>query len=242
MLDSSKVMLGNKEEYEEFGLYRNITLDYDRILEFCPLYDEIRKQLKKRYFISMSKVQEEFERNYRDTYVYRVLKNNLSESDVLKLMSSSMNYNYLFNKLKFNQVKKEAIKLCDLIDYIGHYPATYPVPTDDEKNLKLEKMLEQYDIMVRYRLGDYNKMQILSDDVFRLIEALKEHLNILSYLDKLLYENNDWMFWNSFYNNKSFEVLDVLPGVDLSVKQEVGESEREEAKKYLRLNYGKDII
>ena len=153
-----------------------------------------------------------------------------------------MNYNYLFNKLKFNQVKKEAIKLCDLIDYIGHYPATYPVPTVDEKNLKLEKMLEQYDIIVRYRLGDYNKMQILSDDVFRLIEALKEHLNILSYLDKLLYENNDWMFWNSFYNNKSLEVLDVLPGVDLSVKQKVGESEREEAKKYLRLNYGKDII
>ena len=139
-------------------------------------------------------------------------------------------------------MKKEAIKLCDLIDYIGHYPATYPVPTVDEKNLKLEKMLEQYDIIVRYRLGDYNKMQILSDDVFRLIEALKEHLNILSYLDKLLYENNDWMFWNSFYNNKSLEVLDVLPGVDLSVKQKVGESEREEAKKYLRLNYGKDII
>jgi len=50
------------------------------------------------------------------------------------------------------------------------------------------------------------------------------------------------MFWNSFYNNKSLEVLDVLPGVDLSVKQKVGESEREEAKKYLRLNYGKDII
>lgn len=242
MLDSNKVMLGNKKEYEEFKRYRNISLDYDRILDFCPLYNEIREELKKRYFISLSKVQKEFEENYRDTYVYRVLKNNHSESDVLKLMSASMNYNYFFNKLKFNQVKKGAIKLCDLIDYIGHYPATYPVPTADEKNLKLEKMLEQYDIIVRYRLGDYNKMQILSDDVFRLIEALKEHLNILSYLDKLLYENNDWMFWNSFYKNNSLEVLDVLPAVDLSIRQKAGESEREQGKKYLRLNYGKDII
>ena len=71
----------------------------------------------------------------------------------------------------FDELVKSSITLCKLIDYIGHYPTTWPVPKEEEKDIEMEKLLEKYDIIVRYHLNDeLVKMQITSNDVARIIQ------------------------------------------------------------------------
>lgn len=137
---------------------------------------------------------------------------------------------------------EKSIELCNLIDYIGHYP----VPREEEKDLPMEALLEKYDIMVRYHdAEDYDKMQIYSDDVVRIVESLEKHISILDAINMQVSEE-DWMLKRDLseakfksYINGLIEDADFFPESNFQKK---GRSKREEGKMYLRKQHGKHII
>ena len=137
-------------------------------------------------------------------------------------------------------------RMCELIDYIGHYPSTWPVPTEQEKNPKMEALMEEYDIIVRYHLDDdLAKMQITSDTVVRIIDKLFENLEKLNDVKSNLL-SNDWLLTVKLNSEKreqlTSEIIQEVEQFPLSDYQKREKSEREEGKKYLKLQYGSNII
>ncbi len=131
----------------------------------------------------------------------------------------------------FKKTNAAAIQLCKLIDYIGHYPTTWPVPKEEEKNPEMEELLEKYDIIIRYHLNDeLDKMQITSDDVVRIIETLKIRMEYVNSIIRITY-NNDWLFTKKGTDeeNKKFfdQVIEDLNWFPLSCYQEKDKSKIE---------------
>lgn len=236
-----------KEKYEEYKKYGNIIVDYDEILSFYPDYYKTKIELENTKFISKEEVDKNFEENYKTSGLYMKLTElAMAEDEIYAFMKYNKDFKYNNLKSIFEKLVSSCIKLCELIDYIGHYPTTYPVPSEEEKNPEMEELLERYDIIVRYHLNDdLDKMQITSSDVVRIIEKLKTNLqNIQTLKDKM--SDGNWMFRRKISEEKSIEItsqiLSEIENFPLSDYQENGKSKREEGKMYLRLQHGKNII
>ncbi len=234
-----------KERYEELKKYGNILLNYDEILLFYPDYFKTKVELENESFISKEQIDDVFEKNYRSSALYNKLVQLATNDEVYEFMKHNKDLKYASLKSIFDKLVQSSINLCELIDYIGHYPTTYPVPNEEEKNPKMEELLEKYDIIVRYYLGDIDKMQITSDDVVRIIDKLHENLEMIN-LVKGIVASNDWLFTRQLSDEeREKDTNDIISGIDsfpLSACQKQNQSSREEDKKYLRLQHGKNII
>ena len=235
-----------RERYKELKEYRNILLNYDEILLFYPDYFKTKVELEKESFISKELVDDAFEKNYRDSALYdKLVQLAMANDEIHDFMKHNKNLKYASLKRVFEKLVQSSIDLCELIDYIGHYPETYPVPEEDEKNPKMEELLEKYDIIVRYYLGDIGDMQITSDDVVRIIDKLNENLEEINAIKEKI-ATNDWLFTRQLSDEeREKDTIEWINNIDyfpLSVYQKQNRSSREEGKQYLRLQHGKNII
>lgn len=235
------------KKYEYYKKDGNIIMDYDEILIFYPDYFKTKNELEQLKFISKEEADEYFENHYKSSILYEKLTAlAMDEDEIYNFMKRNMEFKYSQFSLLFKESVSSVIQLCELIDYIGHYPTTWPVPKEEEKNPKLEWLLEQYDIIVRYYSYDeLDKMQITSDDVVRIIETLKCRLSYVNSVLKITY-NNEWLLTrktseeeNVELINQAFEDIKWFP---LSNYQTENKSKREEGKMYLRLQHGNKII
>lgn len=213
---------------------------------YYPDYFKTKIELENEKFISKLENDILFEENYKNSDLYKKLvKLAMAEDEIYEFMKLNQDSKYNSLKKIYNAAIKSCIDLCELIDYIGHYPTTYPVPTEEEKNVKMEQLLEEYDIMVRYHLGDIDEMQIMSDDVVRIIEKLENNLSIVSTIKQRVKEK-DWRFTRKMSEADRKKCTDSLiyeiNEFPLSFYQKKNQSIREEGKKYLRLQHGKNII
>lgn len=140
---------------------------------------------------------------------------------------------------------KQSIDLCNLIEYIGKYPSTYPVPKNDEKNPEMEELMEKYDIIVRYYMNDdIDKMQLCADDLVRIVDTLninlktiRENINTFNKFDWLLNKKlNDKQYLEKYNIGKT-----CLEFPSSFYQTNYGKSRREEGKKYIRINHGNVI-
>ena len=228
-----------KERYEELKKHRNILLNYDEILLFYPDYFKTKVELENESFISKEQVDDTFEKNYRDSALYdKLVQLAMANDEIHEFMKHNKDLKYVSLKSIFDKLIESSINLCELIDYIGHYPTTYPVPKEEEKNPKMEELFEKYDITVRYYLGDINEMQITSDNVVRIIEKLHENLEMINSIKEIIASNN-WLFTRQLSDEKrEKDTNDIINGIDsfpLSACQKQNQTSREEENKYLRL-------
>lgn len=236
-----------EEKYEEYKKYGNIITDYDEILVFYPDYYKTKVELENTKFIDKYTVDEYFEGNYKDSELYkRLVELNMDEAEIYQYMKENKNIKYVCIKALFVTLVQSTIKLCRLIDYIGHYPTTWPVPKEEEKNPAMERLLEKYDISIRYHLDDeIDKMQITSNDIVRIIDKLNENLDKLDSMKSKL-KTNDWITKRKIPSDKLMEeterLMSEINEFPPSNYQKQGKSKREEGKYYLRLQYGKNII
>ena len=230
--------------YKECGDY---SLNYDEILLFYPDYFKTKVEFEQLNFISKEEAFEYFENHYKDSRLYKKLFYlAMDENDIYQFMKHNMEFKYSQISLLFKKAVKSVIELCELIDYMGHYPKTWPVPKEEEKNKELEKLLEKYDIIIRYYLyDDIDEMQITSDDVVRIIETLKTRIEYVFTITKKT-TNNDWLLERKVSNEKFKEIMNrLIENIEyfpISNYQEKGKSKREEGKMYLRKQHGKNII
>ncbi len=235
-----------KERYEELKQYGNIILNYNEILLFYPDYFKTKVLLENESFVSKEQVDDAFEKNYRSSALYnKLVQLAMANDEIYGFMKHNKDLKYASLKSIFDKLIQSSINLCELVDYIGHYPTTYPVPKEEEKNPKMEELLEKYDITVRYYLGDINEMQITSDDVVRIIDKLHENLEMINSVKGII-ASNDWLFTRQLSDEaREKNTIDIINGIDsfpLSTYQKQNQSSREEGKKYLRLQHGKKII
>ena len=247
MYKTDFILRSIKERYNEYKKYPNILLNYNDILLFFPDYFKVKMELEKEEFVSKEEIDKEFNDNYKNSALYeKLVKLAMAEDEIYEFMNKNKDVKYMDIKNMFDKSVESSISLCELIDYIGHYPTTWPVPNEDEKNPAMEELLEKYDIIVRYHMDDdLDEMQIVSDDVVRIMEKLSENLSIINIVKEKT-NTNEWLFSREMSDEKRQESgLDIISHIEdfpLSYYQIQQKSKREDGKKYLRLQHGKNII
>ena len=247
MYKTDFILRSIKERYNEYKKYPNILLNYNDILLFFPDYFKVKMELEKEEFVSKEEIDKEFNDNYKNSALYeKLVKLAMAEDEIYEFMNKNKDVKYMDIKNMFVKSVESSISLCELIDYIGHYPTTWPVPNEDEKNPAMEELLEKYDIIVRYHMDDdLDEMQIMSDDVVRIMEKLSENLSLINIIKEKT-NTNEWLFSREMSDEKRQESgLDIISHIEdfpLSYYQIQQKSKREEGKKYLRLQHGKNII
>lgn len=236
-----------KKRYEELKKCRNMLLNNDEILLFYPDYFKTKVELENKVFISEEQVDVVFEEKYKDSDFYnKLVQLAMASDEIYEVMKHNKNLKYINLKSVFERLLQSSINLCELIDYIGHYPATYPVPREEEKNVQMEELLKRYDIIVRYYLDDdIDEMQIVSDDVVRIIDKLNENLKAINSIEKEIAAGN-WLFNREASDHElesaANDILNDIDSFPLSVYQKQNQSRVEEGRYYLRLQHGKNII
>ena len=242
MVHSIKIKYDRLKKYGD-----SVLLDYDEILLYYPDYYKVMVNLENEDFILKSIVDKEFENNYKESETYKKLISVNDDEKVHQLMKFNKDLKYKYLRILYNASKESAIRMCKLIDYIGHYPLTYPVPKEEEKDMEMEELFEKYDIIVRYRLDDDLDYPLINFGVVtRIIEKLETNLKDINYI-KDLTSTNEWMFEKK--PKVSIEgqaravrkALDRIESFPLSRAQKEGKSDREEGKMYLKRQHGNKI-
>ena len=227
---------------EDYKRYPNIMINYDDILFLFPDYSKVKIGLENETFLEKKEVDELFVENYKNSVLYKKLVHlAMSKDDIYDFMNHNKDVNYKCLKNVFDKCVESSISLCELIHYIGHYPDTWPFPIEEEKNPKMEKLFEKYDIIVRYYVhDDVDKMQIVSDDVVRILEKLSENLQCINSIKEKV-SNDDWLFTkNKSDKEMQEECLNTIQHIDdfpLSFYQMQRRSRREEEMQYLKLQF-----
>lgn len=227
-----------KEEYESLKGYGNILVPYNKILVYYPDYYKVLKMLESEQFVFKEKIDKEFDNNYKYSGLYnKLVELAMDENEIYEFMKYNKDFKYNYLKKLFDKLRDDCINLCNLIDYIGHYPDTYPEAKDEEKNMDMEKLLEEYDIIVRYYFNDeIDDMQITSDDVVRIIDKLEKELELINSL-KVMISTNDWIFRRKNSDTKLKEqvesAINEIDSFPLSNYQIKGKSKVEEGRMYL---------
>lgn len=149
-----------KERFERYRNCGDYLIDYDEILLYYPDYYKKKIELENEGFVSKEIVDSYFEENYQQSDLYqRLEKLAMDEKKIYIVMKKNKDLKWALLKNVFERYVEKSIELCNLMDYIGHYPDTYPVPREEEKDTAMETLLEKYDIMVRYHASeDLDKM------------------------------------------------------------------------------------
>lgn len=219
-----KIPRSMQERYEELKKHRDLMVNHDDILLICPDYYKMRMELLQEEFKPKEAVDKEFEEYYKNSELYVTIEDH-------NIIARVKDKKYTQLKTIFEAAVRSNINLCELVDYIGHYPNRYPIPNDDEKNPKFERMMEEYDISVRYYLDDdVDYMSISSDDITRIIEKMNTNFSIMDMVKNLTPIENYCS--ESYPNNVSEDYIEVIVKEILafppSKYQEQGKSKREE--------------
>ena len=222
------------------------TYEYKTILQFVPYYEELREYLEKINITDEQEIIKFVKENYKNSIIYKELKeSNIEESIIQKLIVENSIIRYITLVKSLEIMKNSAIECCDIVDYISHYPTTCPAPTEKEKNLYLENLFDQYDIIVRYYFYDnYRTLQIDKNDIVRITTHLKECLDTIKSLKKEI-NSKELYLTNFIEKEEGIKLLEIIQGkakFPLSSYQEKGKSRREEGKMYLRRQFGNKII
>lgn len=229
-----KSMVARFESYKRWG---NELMDYDDILLFYPDYYKTKVELENMKFITKEETDEYFEKNYKNSELYKTLTElAMAEEDIYEFMKHNKDLKYNALKKLFEARVSSSITLCELIDYIGHYPDTFPVPTEEEKNPKMEELFEKYDIVVRYYMhDDIDRMQIVSNDVVRIIEKLQVNLYLINDTLDIHESLEGWLLCRTQSDKELIEMvqqeIESIEKFPLSKYQLEGKSRREEGKK-----------
>lgn len=230
-----------------FRKYRREILNYDTILDYVPYYHEIREYLKNIKFISREEAFKYACDNYKNASFYKYLSDLAMDDEEIEnvvVENALLKYDCLITGTLEYSVK-HAINLCNLIEYIGKYPTTYPVPREDEKNADMEELMEKYDIIVRYYMNDdIDDMQILSDDLVRIVDNLNINLKVIREIINVI-SNNEWLLDRKMTGKQYIEeYLRIKSTLEFPIsfyQANYGTSHREEAKKYIKRNHGNVI-
>lgn len=222
-------------------------LDYDTILDYVPYYHEIREYLKNIKFISREETIKYANDNYKNASFYKYLSDlSMDEEEIRKAVidNALLKYDCLITGI-LEYSANHTINLYNLIEYIGNYPTTYPVPREDEKNYAMEQLMEKYDIIVRYYMyDDVDRMQIRADDIVRIVDNLNINLKVIRKNINSV-SNNEWLLYRKMTDKQYIEEYNRIKSnleFPLSFSQlNYGVSNREEAKKYIRRNHGNVI-
>lgn len=224
------------------GLDSCCVVDYDVILKMFPYYEEIREYLKGYTIIDKEELKIFIEKNYQASETYQKYQGAISEERLKEIILNQAMKKHKILEQVVNAYCQDGIKCCDVIEYIGTYPPTWPVPKKEEKDERLEALLEQYDIIVRYYADDdLDKMQISGDDINRLIQTIDKDLNQLKTIGKRAKEPEEYLKYKDDYQ-PLLEYVKKDMEFPLSTAQQNGKSRREEGKRYLRIQHGKNII
>ena len=148
MYKTDFILRSIKERYNEYKKYPNILLNYNDILLFFPDYFKVKMELEKEEFVSKEEIDKEFNDNYKNSALYeKLVKLAMAEDEIYEFMNKNKDVKYMDIKNLFDKSVESSISLCELIDYIGHYPTTWPVPNEDEKNPAMEELLEKYELV-----------------------------------------------------------------------------------------------
>lgn len=222
-------------------------LDYDTILDYVPYYHEIREYLKNIKFISREEAIKYASDNYKNASFYKYLSDlAMNDEEIRKVVidNTLLKYDCLITGILEYSVS-HTINLCNLIEYIGNYPTTYPVPREDEKNYAMEQLMEKYDIMVRYYMyDDVDKMQIHADDLVRIVDNLNINLKVIRKNINSV-SNNEWLLNKKLTDKQYIEeynrIKSYLEFPSSFSQLNYGVSNREKGKKYIRRNHGNVI-
>lgn len=224
------------------GLDSCCIVDYDVILKLFPYYEEIREYLKQYKIIDEEELVEYLNENYQLSKTYQQFASAIKEERLKEIVIDQALKKHKALEQAVDAYRQDGIKCCDLIEYIGTYPDRWPVPLEDEKNPRLEALLDQYDIIVRYYAYDeLDKMQMSGDDVNRLIQTVDKDLSQLKEIGTRAKHPQEYLEVKDDYE----PLLDYVKKdieFPLSTARQKGGSRREEGKRYLRIQYGKDII
>lgn len=217
-------------------------VDYDVILRLFPYYDEIREYFKQYKIIDKEELVKFIQENYRSSKTYEQFMGAIKEERLKTIVIDQALKKHEVLENVVEAYRQDGIKCCDVIEYIGTYPPRYPVPLEEEKNSRLEELLEQYDIIVRYYAhDDLDKMQIEGDDVNRLIQTVDKDLAHMKEIGERAKTPQEYLETKDDYQPLLDYVKKDLE-FPLSIAQQQGKSRREEGKQYLRIQHGKDII
>ena len=235
-----------KERYNELKESPRILVTYSDILSFYPDYYKKKVELENMEFFSKEEIDADFETAYDKTDLYdKLVELGMAKDEIHDVMSHNKDLKYDRLKAIFEALVKSSIDLCDLIDYIGHYPTTYPVPKEEEKDPRMEALLDKADIMVRYyAYDDIDEMQIMSDDVVRIIEKLSNNLYGIDLVSTL---STTQHYCERHCSDEALKestklIIDEINTFPPSCYQMEGKSHREEGKMYLRKQHGKNVI
>ena len=195
-----------KERYEQLKKYPNTSLNYDEILLFYPDYYKLKVKLEKEEFIPEEEVDERFNENYKNSDFYKELvKLKMAEDDIDMYMGFNKDIKYLNLKRIFDEYVNYSIRLCDLIDYIGHYPSTN-AELKEEVNKEMDELIKNYNILVSCSVDDDFETKIIAGDVVRIIDTLTENINMIKLIKNRANEN-DWLFTKQTEEEKNMDVV-----------------------------------
>lgn len=230
-----------EKRYEELKKCPTLMLNHDDILLICPDYFKMRMELLLEEFTPKEEIDKAFEADYKKSDYYKLL---LSlpfgdEQENHDIVARIKDRRYKHLKLIFEEAVKANVKLCELIDYIGHYPETYPVPKEEEKKPEFEKVLDKYDISVRYYAhDDIDYMQISSNDIVRIIDKINSNFNIMDKAKNKTIEEYVIDVDDDTLEECRKDIFEEIHAFPRSLNQEVGKSKREEDRMYqIRLGW-----
>ena len=225
-------MLNYNKKLKELKKYKNNLIDYYEILSYYPDYYKTKIELEKTEFPPYLEIQKIFDEEYKDTEFYKDLNYNsdLSSQVIYNYMKKNKDLKYSSLKKMFDALVSSSINLCDLIDYIGHYPI------QEEKNSGMEELLNKYDIIIKYYLeDDIDGIKIISNDIVRIIEKLEENLGALSSIKDIINDKN-WMFVKGMTDEEMSKEVENTIEIINNFPQSLGQEQNKD-KKVLKLKY-----
>ena len=225
----------------ENGLYEN-----NNLLNYCPNYNEEKEFLKSINTINWEEISKYIDENYKSSNIYQFEQSpnfedgKVQDDETMKQEVKDMaKVRYVALKELFDTCKNKTIPLYDLIEYIINYPTTYPAPKEEEMNFELECLMEEYDIIVRYHLGDIDGLQIQGEAIKRLITTINQRDVEIK---KLIPFINNLEGYVNFKNTKQGMIEATAEGqklfkFPLSYAQEKGESIWQKGRGYQVMHY-----
>ena len=170
-------MLNLNEKYTELNTNFDIKIDCEELLSFFPDYykEKVRLENESTVYLNYDYFYTSYYDEIKKTSEYQRIKKELKKNGMAKNRLSSALLEYVDSKrqLMVNNIRDSriaAVRILDLIDYVGHYKR------GQKKDYEYEELLKKYDI----RIIDGHKsknLQISANDAVRLINTAKDKIS-----------------------------------------------------------------
>ena len=142
--------------------YENVIYNNDEILKAVGYYSFAKAAIQSFEMPTWDQVEE-------------FLPNTTTEEE-----KEAIHHRYNVIHQMFGECQTMGVNCCDLVEYIGNYPTNYPYPNKRKIKPKLEKLMQDYDIMpIYYAWDDIEGLQINGDDIKRISSTLDRSIRTL---------------------------------------------------------------